>query len=125
MRTGGNSLEEFWMPFTPNRAFKAKPRLVKRAEGVHLYNQYDQPVLDGSSGLFCSPAGHCHPKIIEAVHQQMQVNTYTAPFGLAHDGGFALASEIARLTPEGIDHVLLRQFRVGGRGHRAEGGDGL
>ena len=101
-----NSLEEFWLPFTPNRAFKAKPRLVSRAEGVILYNQFGEPVLDGSSGLFCSPAGHCHPKIAEAVHEQLKRNSYTAPFGMAHDGSFGLAAEISRLTPESINRVF-------------------
>lgn len=101
-----NSLEEFWMPFTPNRAFKAKPRMVQHAKGTLLYNQYGEPVLDGASGLFCSPAGHCHPKIIEAVHAQMSRNTYTAPFGLAHDGSFDLAAEISKLTPEEINRVF-------------------
>jgi beta-alanine--pyruvate transaminase len=106
MRANVNSLEEHWMPFTPNRAFKADPRMVSRAEGVWLYNQYDEKVIDGSSGLFCSPAGHCHPKIVEAVHAQMARNTYTAPFGLAHEGGFALAASVAKLTPEPINHIF-------------------
>ena len=106
MRYEGNSLEEYWIPFTPNRAFKANPRMVSRAEGTYLYNQHDEPVLDGSSGLFCSPAGHCHPKIVEAVHEQMKRNTYTAPFGLGHEGSFALAREVAALTPEPINHVF-------------------
>ena len=106
MRYEGNSLEEYWIPFTPNRAFKANPRMVSRAEGTYLYNQHDEPVIDGSSGLFCSPAGHCHPKIVEAVHEQMKRNTYTAPFGLGHEGSFALAREVAALTPEPINHVF-------------------
>ena len=106
MRYQGNSLEEYWIPFTPNRAFKANPRMVSRAEGVYLYNQNNEPVIDGSSGLFCSPAGHCHPKIVEAVHEQMKLNTYTAPFGLGHEGSFALAREVAALTPEPINHVF-------------------
>ncbi|MBX2853612.1 MAG: aminotransferase class III-fold pyridoxal phosphate-dependent enzyme [Rhodobacteraceae bacterium] len=106
MRYEGNSLEEYWIPFTPNRAFKANPRMVSRAEGAYLYNQHDEPVIDGSSGLFCSPAGHCHPKIVEAVHEQMKRNTYTAPFGLGHEGSFALAREVAALTPEELNHVF-------------------
>ncbi|QHQ34905.1 aminotransferase class III-fold pyridoxal phosphate-dependent enzyme [Algicella marina] len=106
MHYQGNSLEQHWMPFTANRAFKAEPRLIRRAEGTYLFNQNGDRIIDGSSGLFCSPAGHCHPKIIEAVHEQMKVNTYTAPFGLGHDGSFALAAEVAKLTPEAINHVF-------------------
>lgn len=30
-----NSLDDFWMPFTANRQFKAKPRLPDSAEGMY------------------------------------------------------------------------------------------
>lgn len=106
MQYRGNSLEQFWMPFTANRDFKAQPRMVSRASGVYLYDQNDSKIIDGSSGLFCSPAGHCHPKIIEAVNTQLKQMTYVPPFGSAHDGSFALAERISRLTPDGINHVF-------------------
>ena len=32
-----NDLESFWLPFTPNRAFKASPRLIARAKGMNYY----------------------------------------------------------------------------------------
>ncbi len=86
-----NSLEQQWMPFTDNRGFKADPRLIVEASGTSMTNHRGGTVIDGSSGLFCSPAGHCHPKIVEAVHQQMMRNTYVAPFGSGHPGSFALA----------------------------------
>ena len=34
-QTAPNDLEAFWMPFTANRHFKAHPRLISRAEGMH------------------------------------------------------------------------------------------
>ena len=30
-----NDLESYWLPFTPNRAFKAAPRLIARAKDMH------------------------------------------------------------------------------------------
>ena len=32
------SLDELWMPFTPNRDFKADPKIVVRAEGMYYWN---------------------------------------------------------------------------------------
>jgi len=101
-----NSLEAQWMPFTDNRGFKAEPRLVVEAEGNYLTDHRGSTIIDGSSGLFCCPAGHCHPKIIEAVHEQMKVNTYTSPFGMAHPSSFMLADKISKMTPDGINHVF-------------------
>ena len=101
-----NSLEAYWLPFTANRAFKAKPRLVSRAEGAWLYNQYGEPVLDGSSGLFCSPAGQSHPKIAEAVAAQLATCAYVNPFGTAHGAAFELAEKVAQLNPDPLNRVF-------------------
>jgi len=32
------SLDELWMPFTPNRDFKHDPKMVVRAEGMYYWN---------------------------------------------------------------------------------------
>ncbi|MBY4892708.1 aminotransferase class III-fold pyridoxal phosphate-dependent enzyme [Rhodobacteraceae bacterium N5(2021)] len=101
-----NSLEAHWMPFSDNRGFKEDPRLVVRAEGVHLYDHRGGQLLDGSSGLFCSPAGHCHPKIAEAVAKQMTEYTYVMPFQAGHPGSFKLAEKISRMLPEQMNHVF-------------------
>jgi beta-alanine--pyruvate transaminase len=101
-----NSLENHWMPFTDNRGFKDDPRLIASASGVYMKSHRGTSIIDGSSGLFCSPAGHCHPKIIEAVHEQMKINTYTAPFGLGHQASFDLADKVAELTPTEMNHVF-------------------
>lgn len=101
-----NSLNEFWVPFTNNKAFKADPRLITKAKGVYMTDQNGGTVIDGSSGLFCSPAGHSHPKIVEAVHEAMQNFTYVAPFGSGHSLSFALAETIARQLPEDFNHVF-------------------
>ncbi len=51
------------MPFTPNRQFKAAPRLVIAAEGIAYRTPEGREVLDGTSGLWCVGAGHRHPRI--------------------------------------------------------------
>lgn len=101
-----NSLEEFWMPFTDNRSFKKEPRLITGAKGVYMTDYKGGAIIDGSSGLFCSPAGHCHPKIIEAVHEAMKEMTFVASFGTGHPLSFALAEEVTRLLPESTNHIF-------------------
>ena len=62
-----NDLEAFWMPFTPNRSFKKRPRLVVRAKDMHYYTPEGRAVLDGVSGMWCSNAGHNREPITEAI----------------------------------------------------------
>ncbi len=101
-----NSLEEYWMPFTSNRDFKAEPRLVTKSEGVYIWDHKGGKILDGSSGLFCMAAGHGRKEIADAVHEQLMLNDYTAPFNLGHPGSFELARKLSKLTPDGINHVF-------------------
>ena len=101
-----NSLEEHWMPFSGNRDFKDNPRLCVKGEGMYYTNQRGEPVIDGSSALFCSPAGHARPEIAEAVYKQLQTNSYTPHFQLGHPGSFELARKVAALLPDHMNHVF-------------------
>jgi len=99
-------LEAHWMPYTGNRQFKADPRMIVAADGVHFIDDKGRKVLDGLSGLWCSGAGHNRPEITEAVHKQMQTLDYAPAFQFGHPGSFQLANKIKALTPEGLDYVF-------------------
>ena len=65
MATSGSEidLDSYWMPFTGNRQFKANPRMIRAAEGVHFITMDGRKVLDGLSGLWCCGAGHNRAEI--------------------------------------------------------------
>jgi len=106
MQLKANTLENHWMPFTANRDFKESPRLIVKGEGVYFWDHKGGKVLDASSGLFCSAAGHARKEIAEAVHKQLMTLDYSTSFQLGHPGSFDLARRVAQLTPEGLDHVF-------------------
>src|SRR6187551_2992767 len=100
------SLDELWMPFTPNRDFKADPRIVVKAEGMYYWNDRGEKIIDASSGLFCVAAGHGRKEIAEAVHRQLCDLDFVAPFLRAHPKSFELASRVAELTPGDLNHIF-------------------
>ena len=99
-------LESHWLPFTDNRGFKREPRLFVRASGMHYWNERGDRILDGSSGLFTSAAGHCRPEIAKAVGEQLQTLDFTPSFMRGHPSAFRLADEVASLMPAGLGHVF-------------------
>ena len=101
-----NSLESHWMPFTANRDFKQNPRIVVKSDGMYLWDYKGGEVIDGSSGLFCTPLGHGRREIAEAVYKQMLTNDYTPHFQLGHPGSFELAERVCRILPEDFNHVF-------------------
>ncbi len=101
-----NSLEQHWMPFTANRDFKNAPRLISKSEGMYLWNQNGDKLIDGSSGLFNVAAGHGRKEIAEAVYAQMLQNDYSPSFQLGQPTSFALASKLSKILPEPFNHVF-------------------
>jgi len=99
-------LEAFWMPFTANRQFKANPRLLAKASGMHYWTPEGRQILDAVAGLWCVNAGHGRREIAEAVSQQVATMAYAPPFQMGHAGAFELANEIASCLPAGLDHVF-------------------
>src|ERR1700680_3352014 len=101
-----NDLEAFWVPFTPNRAFKRAPRLISRAKDMHYYTPENRAVLDGTAGLWCTNAGHNRAPIVEAIKRQAEELDYAPAFQFAHPKSFELASRIAALAPADLDQAF-------------------
>ncbi|HUI98822.1 MAG TPA: aspartate aminotransferase family protein [Usitatibacter sp.] len=99
-------LEAFWMPFTANRQFKAAPRMLVRAEGMHYTTDDGRRILDGFAGLWCCNAGHCRKPIVEAIQKQAATMDYAPAFQMGHPLAFELANRIAAMAPAGLDHVF-------------------
>jgi beta-alanine--pyruvate transaminase len=101
-----NSLAEFWMPFTANRQFKQSPRLLVAAKDMHYTSHDGRRILDSTSGLWCVNAGHCRPKISEAIARQAATMDYAPVFQMGHPQAFELASRVAAMLPDGLEHVF-------------------
>lgn len=99
-------LEAQWMPFTANRFFKQNPRLITRAEGMYCWTHDGKQLLDAVAGLWCCNAGHCHPKIVEAIKQQAETLDYAMAFQLGHPMAFELANKLTDMAPDGIDYAF-------------------
>ena len=101
-----NDLEAFWMPFTANRAFKKRPRLIARAKDMHYYTPEGKPILDGVAGLWCTNPGHNRTEIVEAIRASASELDFAPTFQFGHPSAFTVASRIAALAPGDLDHVF-------------------
>ncbi len=101
-----NNLEAFWMPFTANRQFKEKPRLLVGAEDMHYVAEDGRRILDGTAGLWCVNAGHGRKKIVEAVRAQVGKLDYAPAFQMGHPIAFQFASRLTQLLEPDFDHVF-------------------
>src|SRR3954465_7278442 len=101
-----NNLEAFWMPFTPNRHFKANPRLLASAKGMYYTTVDGRRVLDATAGLWGVNIGHANPRVVAAIQQQVAELDFAPVFQFAHPKAFELASRLATLFPGDLDHAF-------------------
>ena len=104
--THDESLDALWMPFTANKAFKAKPRMLVGAKDMHYVADDGRKILDGAAGLWCVNAGHCRKPIVEAVQKAVATIDFAPAFQMGHPATFQLASELTELLPRGLDRVF-------------------
>src|SRR4029078_9738737 len=98
-----NDLEPFWMPFTSNRAFKARPRMISRAKDMYYYTPEGKQILDACAGLCATTAGHNRDSIVAAIQAQAAELDFSPSFQYGHPKAFELAAQSAGLAPGDLD----------------------
>lgn len=96
------------MPFTANRRVRKYPasRLIVSAKGGYVRTHGGASLFDTLSGLWCTPLGHGHPRIVEALKSQAETLDYCTGFQLTNPATVRLADRIVAMAPDGLDHVF-------------------
>ncbi len=106
MTLSKEELAAHWMPFTGNRQFKEKPRMIAAAKGAYYTDADGRQIFDGLSGLWTCGLGHGREEITAAVSKQIADLDYSPGFQYGHELSFKLANRVVELTPSGLDKVF-------------------
>ena len=115
-----NDLEAFWMPFTANRQFKAQPRLLARAEGMHYTTDRRPPDSRRHRGPVVLQRRPRPAEIVEAIQRQAAELDFAPTFQMGHPMAFELAARLAASAAGRPRPRLLHQLRLGVGRYRAE-----
>lgn len=78
---------------------------IEKAEGLYLYGSNGEKWLDLISGISVSNVGHRHPKVIEAIHEQLEKYMHLMVYGeYIQSPQVKLAAKLASVIPS-IDSV--------------------
>lgn len=92
--------------YEPQSMAGQPPILWDRAEGIQVYDRWGNQWLDFSSGVVVANTGHGHPRIRQALVDQVNhglIHNYCFPSELRGQ----LAKELAEVAPEGLKKVFL------------------
>ncbi|MHB9032670.1 MAG: aminotransferase family protein [Anaerolineae bacterium] len=93
--------------FRQMSTFVKEPLIFERAEGVHCWDVDGKHYWDALSGIFVVAVGHHNPRVIAAMHAQLDKLTFAAPLHGTNRPAVELAELLASVTPGDLNTVKL------------------
>ncbi len=76
------------------------PMMLKRAEGVYMYDDQGKQYLEGLAGLWCTALGYGNEELARAAYDQMKELSYAQLFASkSHEVGILLAEKLKAMVP--------------------------
>lgn len=94
-----------WHPYT-SMTTPSPQYLVERAEGMHIYLADGRELIDGTASWWSVIHGYNHPKINDAIQQQMQQFSHVMFGGLTHKPAIELAQKLIKISPKELKRVF-------------------
>ena len=94
-----------WHPFTQHGLGEPIP-MVERAEGAALYTKDGRRIIDAISSWWVTTHGHCHPRIVAAVQEQVGKLDQMIFAGWTHEPAQQLAEELVEMLPVDLPRVF-------------------
>jgi len=79
---------------------------VKKTQGSIITLSDNREVVDGMSSWWATLHGYNHPKIVQAMHEQLETMPHIMFGGLTHEPAIELARRLIDLSPDGLDKVF-------------------
>ncbi len=91
---------------------RAYPLVVKKAEGVWVEDVDGNRFLDFNSGIAVCNTGHCHPKVVEAIHRQAEQLIHMSGSDFYYEAQSTLAAKLAEITPGAKEKKVFFEINV-------------
>ena len=98
--------DHIWHPYSsatnPSPTF-----LVERCEGVTIELADGRKLIDGMSSWWCTVHGYNHPRLNQAMTEQIAKMSHVMFGGFTHNPAVELSRRLVDLTPQGLERVFL------------------
>lgn len=93
-------------PYTPFSAIERGFPNIVRGEGIYLFDDQGNKLVDIVSSWWATALGHSHPKVVKAIQEQAGILQHSITGSLTHPNVLALADRLAGLMPTPDRHTV-------------------
>ncbi len=94
-----------WHPFT-QAAVEGSPVVIKKAEGVFLYDENDRRYIDANSSWWVNIHGHGNTFIADAIYEQCKTLDHIIFAGFTHPKAIELSERLLKWMPTQMQKVF-------------------
>lgn len=99
--------EYFWHPFTQMKVYREEDNLiVEKGDGNYVVDIFGNRYLDGVASLWCNVHGHSHPKLNQAICEQVGKISHFTTLGASNVPAILLAKKLVDITPSSLKKVF-------------------
>jgi 4-aminobutyrate aminotransferase/(S)-3-amino-2-methylpropionate transaminase len=98
-RTTESELAELRATYVPRGITSSHPVTAARASGSELWDVSGKRYIDFAGGIGVMNVGHAHPRVMEAVHDQLERATHTSFQVVQYESYLRLAQRLCEVTP--------------------------
>jgi len=85
--------------------FLEQPLIINKAKGLYYWDKDGKRYFDGIGGIFVAVLGHGHPRVMEAMHKQMEEISFAPPLHAISDVGLDLIERLGEVSPGDLTYV--------------------
>ncbi|UQI42844.1 4-aminobutyrate--2-oxoglutarate transaminase [Vreelandella venusta] len=101
-------LNKLKQKYVANGAASPATQFADRAENAIIWDADGNRIIDFAGGIGVLNIGHCHPKVVEAVREQLGRVMHTCQTVIPYEGYVKVAEKLSQLTPvRGHGKVML------------------
>jgi adenosylmethionine-8-amino-7-oxononanoate aminotransferase len=98
-------LKRTFVDFVQTSEFIERPLILDRAQGLYYWDIDDRRYFDAIGGIFVASLGHCHPRVLDAMRQQMERMTFAPPLHGIADVTLDFVEKLGSVTPGNLKYV--------------------
>ena len=96
-------LKYIWHPCSQMKDYETLPPIVvERASGINLYDIEGNCYKDIVSSWWCNLLGHCHPRINQAIKNQLDKLEHVIFANFTHKTAITLCQKLVEVLPKGL-----------------------
>ena len=96
-------LNYIWHPCSQMKDYEELPPIiVKKGQGIYLYDKNGKEYIDIVSSWWCNLLGHCNPTINKAIKEQLDCLEHVIFANFSHEPAIQLCEQLSENVPKGL-----------------------